>query len=213
MSSFQKTKEIKIIMVGSKVLTSESVLKCFSRFSQYLNRFNSDFDPWIVVGMIIWFIFTIAFVSTRYDGLIKIRISGARWESTPCQIWLNLVKVAKSLREAQVWYKTIKSVVLWGFWRYLTFSQPRVDQGILVILAEKGTLSASMSERVALCHSRCSCGPKERKKYLWNFWDLARKLRADKIQYQQDCLMYEPLHIDKLGDMTVGGSSYQPINH
>ena len=129
MSSFQKTKEIKIIMVGSKVLTSESVLKCFSRFSQYLNRFNSDFDPWIVVGMIIWSIFTIAFVSTRYDGLIKIRISGACWESTLCQIWLNLVKVAKSLREAQVWYKTIKSVVLWGFWRYLTFSQPRVDQG------------------------------------------------------------------------------------
>ena len=45
MSSFQKTKEIKIPTVGSKVMTLGSVLMCFSRFSQYLNRFNSDFDP------------------------------------------------------------------------------------------------------------------------------------------------------------------------
>ena len=45
MSSFQKTKEIKISMVGSKVMTSGRMLTCFSRFSQYLNRFNSNFDP------------------------------------------------------------------------------------------------------------------------------------------------------------------------
>jgi len=33
----------------------------------------------------------------------------------------------------------------------------------LVILAEKGTLSASVSERVAPCHFRCSRGAMERK--------------------------------------------------
>ena len=45
MSSFQKTKYIKIKMVGSKVMTLGSVLMCISQFSKYLNRFNSDFSP------------------------------------------------------------------------------------------------------------------------------------------------------------------------
>ena len=54
MSSFQKTKYIKIKMVGSKVMTLGSVLMCISQFSKYLNRFNSDFSPWIVIGMGIW---------------------------------------------------------------------------------------------------------------------------------------------------------------
>jgi len=54
MSSFQKAKEIKIPMVGSKVMTSGSVLMRFSWFFQYLNSFNSDFNPWIVAGMRIW---------------------------------------------------------------------------------------------------------------------------------------------------------------
>ena len=45
MSSFQKTKEIKIPTVGSKFMTSGSVLMRFSQFSQYLNRFSSDSDP------------------------------------------------------------------------------------------------------------------------------------------------------------------------
>jgi len=51
MSSFQKAKEIKIPTVESKVMTSGSVLMRFSRFAQYLNWFNFDFDPWIVVGI------------------------------------------------------------------------------------------------------------------------------------------------------------------
>ena len=54
MSSFKKTKEIKIPIVQSKIMTSGNMLTRFSRFSQYLNCFNSDFDPWIVVGMRIW---------------------------------------------------------------------------------------------------------------------------------------------------------------
>ena len=51
MSSFQKAKEIKIPMVGLKVMTWGSMLMRISRFSQYPNCFNFDFDPWIVVGM------------------------------------------------------------------------------------------------------------------------------------------------------------------
>ena len=57
--------------------------------------------------------------------------------------------------------------------------------GILVILAEKGTLSALVFEQVAPCHSRCSRGPMDRKGYFWIFWGPARKSRADKIRYQQ----------------------------
>ena len=45
MSSFQKAKEIKNPTVGSKVMTSGSMMMFFSQFSQYLNYFNSDFGP------------------------------------------------------------------------------------------------------------------------------------------------------------------------
>ena len=35
--------------------------------------------------------------------------------------------------------------------------------GVLVILVERGTLSAPVSEQFAPCHSRCSHGPVERR--------------------------------------------------
>ena len=54
MSSFHKAKELKNPTIGSKVMTSGRVLISFSQFSQHLNRLNSNFDPWIVVGMRIW---------------------------------------------------------------------------------------------------------------------------------------------------------------
>ena len=50
MSSFHNTKENEISMVRSKVMASGSELMCFARFFGHLNRFNSDFNPWIVVG-------------------------------------------------------------------------------------------------------------------------------------------------------------------
>ena len=37
-------------MVISKVMASGSVLMHFVQFSRYLKRFNSNFDPRIVVG-------------------------------------------------------------------------------------------------------------------------------------------------------------------
>ena len=45
MSSFHNTKEIANLMVRLKVMASGSVLTCFARFSGYLNRFNSNFNP------------------------------------------------------------------------------------------------------------------------------------------------------------------------
>ena len=54
MSSFHKAKELQNPTIGSKVMTSGRVLISFSQFSQHLNRLNSNFDPWIVVGMRIW---------------------------------------------------------------------------------------------------------------------------------------------------------------
>ena len=44
-----------------------------------------------------------------------------------------------------------------------------LTRGILVILAEKGTLSALVPKRVAPHCSRCSLGPIERKWYFWIF--------------------------------------------
>ena len=44
-----------------------------------------------------------------------------------------------------------------------------LTRGILVILAKKGTLGASVLKRVAPRHSRCSHCPEERKLYFWIF--------------------------------------------
>ena len=56
-SCFWKGMELENLTVGSKVMTpwsfSESI-DALSQFSWYLDRPNSDFDPWIVVGMRIW---------------------------------------------------------------------------------------------------------------------------------------------------------------
>ena len=87
MSLFQKAKEIKIPIVGSKVMTSRSMLMHFSRFSQHLNGFNSN--PWIVVRMRIW-------LSLQWCW-IKIRVSKAHQESTPGQTWSELLKISKEL--------------------------------------------------------------------------------------------------------------------
>ena len=66
-----------------------------------------------------------------------------------------------------------------------------LTRGILVILAKKFTLGASMFERVAPRHSRCPCGPMERKWYFWIFRGPACKSRVDKIQYQQQLWSHE----------------------
>ena len=183
MSSFQKVKEIKNPTIGSKVMTSGSMLTRFSQLSQYLNRFNSDFDPWIVVRMRIWLslqchLFQLILMTRSKLGFLG-PIEIVNPES-------NLVKFAKILREARVWYKTIKNVVLWGdFDLVWPLVNSGLTKGILVILAKKCTLSAPMSEQVAPRHYICSHDPMERKWYFCVFQGLARKSREDKIQYQQ----------------------------
>ena len=75
-------------------------------------------------------IFAMTLVSTRSNGQIKIRVFGAR----KSKLRVNLVKVAKIFRNARVWFKTMNSVVLQGFWPSVN---PRLTRGILVILAKK----------------------------------------------------------------------------
>ena len=159
-------------------MTSESMLTCFSRFSQYLNRFNSDFDSWIVVGMRIW-------LSSKWHWSQPILRTRSRLRFLgPIRSQLR-VKIAKNIKRARVWYKTMKNIVLWGFWPCLTFGQPRVDQGHFGHFGWKGTLSASVSERVTPCHYICSHDPMERKWYFWIFQCLVHKSRSNKIWYQQ----------------------------
>ena len=50
MSSFQNTWQNEIPMDGSKVMASRRKPTRLARFSRYLNRFNSNSDPWIVIG-------------------------------------------------------------------------------------------------------------------------------------------------------------------
>ena len=123
MSSFHKAKELKNPTIGSKVMTSGRVLISFSQFSQHLNCFNSNFDPWIVVGMRIW-------LYSQWHWFKLIWWMGQNqsfWGPSRVNSLSNLVKVAENLWGICVWYKTIKNVVLWEFWHCLTFGQPRVD--------------------------------------------------------------------------------------
>ena len=75
------------------------------------------------------------------------------------QFW---VKIAKNLREARVWCRTMKSCILRGYWLFWLPVNSRLTRGIFVILAEKGILGPPMSERVVPRHYGCSRGPMER---------------------------------------------------
>ena len=108
-------------------------------------------------------IFTMALVltrSTHSDSRVKLRFLSLLGVNSKS----NLVKVAKNLRGARVWYKTMKNFILWGFWPSVNLGLTR---GILVILVEKCTLGAPVSEWVAPRHSGCSRSPMEIK---WHFW-------------------------------------------
>ena len=50
MFSFQNTKDIAILIVRSQVMALGSELMHFARFPKYLNFFNSNFKPRIVIG-------------------------------------------------------------------------------------------------------------------------------------------------------------------
>ena len=92
MSSFHKTEEIKIPTFGSNVMTLGSVLMCFSQFSQSLNRFNSDFDPWIVIGIRI-----LLSSQKHWSQLVLMTESRLGFlgptESTLGQTWPNFLKI------------------------------------------------------------------------------------------------------------------------
>ena len=57
----------------------------------------------------------------------------------------------------------------------------------MLFCVEKSTLGALVSERVTLCHSGCSYGPKERKLYFWVFQGPTCKPRAKKNIVSTGC--------------------------
>ena len=126
-----------------------------------------------------------ALVSTCFDDRIKITVSRAHQESTPSQTWSKLLKISEGLKfDIKPW----KMLFCEDFDLIWPSVNPRLTRGIFVILAEKDTLSTSVSKRVAPHHYICSCDPMERKWYFWVFQGLARKSKANKIRYQHSLL-------------------------
>ena len=109
------------------------MLLCFSWFSQYLNCFNSNFIPWIVARLRIW-------LSSQWHCSQPILMTRSRLGflgSTKSQLQ---VKVSKNLRVALVWYKTMKNIILWGFWPLVNLGLTR---GILIFFGWKRRFECS----------------------------------------------------------------------
>ena len=96
-------------------------------------------------------------VLTCSDGRIKTRVFRAHQELTPGQTWSKLLKIFK---EIVFDIKPRKRFFCEDFDPLVNL---RLTRGILVILAEKGILSAPVSEWVTPHYYICSCDPMERK--------------------------------------------------
>ena len=128
---------LKIQQSNQKLWLSEvcgASINALSRFSWYLSRYNSDFNPWIAVGIRIW-------SSTqwrRFKSVLTARSKLGFLGPLRIDFRSNLVKVVKNLWEAQVWCKTIKKLY---FVRVRTtfdlWSNLGLIRAILVILAKK----------------------------------------------------------------------------
>ena len=111
-------------------------------------------------------IFAMEVVSTHFDDWVKIRVFRPHRESTPCQTWSKLPKIFMELGfDIKLW----KMLFCENFNLVCPLVNLRLTRGILVILAEKGTLGAPMSEWVVPHHFGCPHGPMERKFYFWIF--------------------------------------------
>ena len=111
-------------------------------------------------------IFAMEVVSTHFDDWVKIRVFRPHRESTPCQTWSKLPKIFMELGfDIKLW----KMLFCENFNLVCPLVNLRLTRGILVILAEKGTLGAPMSEWVVPHHFGCPHGPMERKLYFWIF--------------------------------------------
>ena len=96
-----------------------------SQFSWYLDCFNSDFEPWIVIQMGIeqssqwhWFQpISVAESKLGFLGLPEIDFGS------------NLVKVVKKLWKAQVWSKTMRKKNCESLDHVWPSVKPRADQG------------------------------------------------------------------------------------
>ena len=107
-----------------------------------------------------------ALILTCFDDRIKIRVFKAHWVSTPSQTWSKLLKISKEFGfDVKLW----KVLFCKDFDLVWPLVNPGLTRGILVILAEKGTLSTPTFEQVAPCHYMCSCDPMEKKWYFFGF--------------------------------------------
>ena len=100
---------------------------------------------------------TTSFNKITHDN---IRVSGAYRESTLGQTWLKLPKISEKFEfDVKLW----KVLFCEGFDLIWPLVNPRLTRCILVILAEKCTLGAPVSKRVAPHHSECPRSPMKRK--------------------------------------------------
>ena len=114
-------------------------------------------------------------LSTCSNGRIKIRVVGPLG-----------VKLGQSLRKyqiARVWCKNMKNMVLRWFWPALTFGQPRVNQGHFGQFDMKWHFEYSNAQMGCAMSIQMFPQPHERNLIFWNFQGLARKSRANKLQY------------------------------
>ena len=127
-------------------------------------------------------IFAMALVSTCFDDRIKIKVFGAHQELTPGQTWSKLPKIFKKLKfDVKLW-----KVKFWGDFDLVWLSANLgLTKGVLIILAERATLSAPVFERVVPCHSRCSHGSMERKWYFWIFRGSSTQIKGELNMVQQ----------------------------
>ena len=148
MFSFQNIKEIGNTMVGSIVMMH------FARFSGYLNYFNSDFNPWIIVGNRIQ-------QSSQRHWSKSVLMAGSKLgflELSRVNLGSNLTRIIKYVGfDVETW-----KMLFWDdFDQLWLMVNPWLTKGILVNLAWNGVLSATIPKQVTPRQSKCFRSPME----------------------------------------------------
>ena len=135
-------------------------------------------------------IFAMELVSTCSDNRIKIRVFGPisdrLWVKLN-QTWPKLLKISEKLGFGAKLWKMLFCECLDLVWPTIKLGLTR---GILVILAEKGTSSAPVPERVVPRCFRCSHGLVERKWYFRIFLGVQHANRGQTKYDINNCLFF-----------------------
>ena len=112
---------------GSKVMASRNDLIRPRWCSRYFNRFNSNFDLWVVIGKLIQYS-----LQWHWFHLVSIvRLKLGFWSSLGVNFRLSLVKVNKKAPIAWIRCRIMKTVGLVCFWPLVN---PGLTRDTLVIL-------------------------------------------------------------------------------